>query len=251
MPEPQEQPQEEFGYKRAYYESPIKRAREIYGNEPFKELLEERRDKPQEKEDVGKKIKKRRTERKKVIEEFRRLEDIGYRDELTGIYNRAGFEKRLQEEVARLKRMGGEAVIINFDLNKLKEVNDKGGHKAGDEYIKSAAKTMQEVTRPNDPVARTGGDEFTIILQGSDEEGALKYWERLKSMLDSRGISLAAGVAPLDPREVEESKNLADISMYKAKVLGNGESRIETAYNLTAEEIEGGPEEVKKKFSLR
>ena len=110
---------------------------------------------------------------------------------------------------------------------------------------------MQEVTRPNDPVARTGGDEFTIILQGSDEEGALKYWERLKSMLDSRGISLAAGVAPLDPREVEKSKNLADISMYKAKVLGNGESRIETAYNLTAEEIEGGPEEVKKKFSLR
>lgn len=252
---PEQKPGEGFGYLRGEYEPSIKRAKTVFGENSFKTLLEKREkaSTQEERDEINKFIEEKRKEKKKVIHEFKELEDLGYKDALTGLYNRAGFDKRLEEEAARMKRQNYKSVIGIIDLNKLKHINDTKGHRAGDEYIKKAAGIIRRATRLTDLAGRLGGDEFGIVLQNTDMEGAREYWERLQKELEIEGIGLAIGFSELDPDLIEASRDLADLAMYKAKGErgGNGESHMQTAYNLTVEEIEAGTEAMKSKHNLR
>ncbi|HUK31448.1 MAG TPA: GGDEF domain-containing protein, partial [Candidatus Acidoferrum sp.] len=94
-------------------------------------------------------------------EEFHRLATI---DPLTGLYNRRFAEQRLAAEASRSHRHGNPLTVISFDLNNFKKINDKHGHPAGDEVLKTFADRLNSAIRVSDWAVRMGGDEFLAIL---------------------------------------------------------------------------------------
>ncbi len=84
-------------------------------------------------------------------------------DPLTGVLNRRGWALALDREERRCRRHGLDAVVAVVDLDRLKEVNDTGGHAAGDERIVACAQAIASAIRAEDTVARLGGDEFAVL----------------------------------------------------------------------------------------
>jgi diguanylate cyclase (GGDEF)-like protein len=150
------------------------------------------------------------------------------RDPLTGTLNRRGLEERLGIELARSRRIGEPLAVIVSDLDGLKEINDRYGHAAGDEALQLAAEVMAAGLRDVDVLARTGGDEFVIVLPNCDSGGGLDVAEQLgarvreRSQTESWPVTMSMGVAcapplPLDP---ESLLGAADSALYRAKSLG-------------------------------
>ncbi|PKO04967.1 MAG: hypothetical protein CVU41_14500 [Chloroflexi bacterium HGW-Chloroflexi-3] len=160
------------------------------------------------------------TERKKaeVALEFRSTHDI-----LTGLYNRQYFE----QEIDRLQNSRRQPVsIIVMDMNGLKEINDSQGHAEGDDQLKVAAREIRKAFRPDDIVARIGGDEFVILLPETDTETTIKIVERVKEVIydfnqlnpEHNPISFAIGfsTSELTPNLQDVFRN-ADRDMYIQK----------------------------------
>jgi len=164
------------------------------------------------------------TKRKRTEEKMRYL---SFHDALTGLYNRAYFE----EELRRLKASRQYPItIIACDLDNLKTINDQFGHEAGDRAIKAAAKILGAGTfRKEDVVARTGGDEFMIILPSMDINKKPIIKERIEngiakhnsSTVDDglyRPISISIGCAVVQQGEsLDEGYKIADAAMYIVK----------------------------------
>lgn len=161
-----------------------------------------------------------------------RTELAGEIDQLTGLLNRPGVERRIREEVGRAKRSGTSFVILLLDLNELKPINDTKGHQAGDELLKATAKILSTEpdskdgeARAGDIIGRWGGDEFIVVLPETDFEGAKKYWDRKKDQFKSykneglgiKSIWVSAGVALADLEDIKRSIDQADSAMYQAK----------------------------------
>lgn len=143
-------------------------------------------------------------------------------DPMTGLPNFGAFETRIAEEADRLRRTGqaeGTTTVIYLDADKLKLINDTQGHAVGDKYIKSIAEALRNGTRRDlDFAARTGGDEFALILPGTDLKGAETMWaDSLNPEFLRLGIAISGGAAELDPNNIEETKKRADDAMYGAK----------------------------------
>lgn len=162
------------------------------------------------------------TEKRKTEEKIRYL---SFHDPITDLYNKTFF----QEEMKRLdvERNLPISVIVG-DINGLKLTNDILGHEAGDELIKAAAQTMVEVCRADDIIARTGGDEFTILLPSTRLQDAMNICERIKRSIEAKKInifkgSISTGCAEkTDMNEgIEEILKLADKRMYMDKTLNN------------------------------
>jgi len=127
------------------------------------------------------------------------LEYLGKHDVLTRLRNRAYFE----EELNRLDRRGPWPVaVIAIDLNRLKAANDQGGHAAGDALLRRAGEVLAKVVDKPACAARIGGDEFALLLPGTDERGAQQMIERVHALLDLNNqfypgtpLSLAIGYA--------------------------------------------------------
>ena len=144
---------------------------------------------------------------------------------LTHIYNRKGFTRRLVEEKARIERarfigQNTNSILIYFDANGLKEINDrtKDQHSEGDKYLQSIALAISEVARPNDVVARIGGDEFALIMPTASYGDARDFWtNRLLPTLIGKGVSVSAGSALINPDDIDQSIKNADVAMYEAK----------------------------------
>ena len=160
-----------------------------------------------------------------LIEE---LDASAQRDPLTGALNRRGFQERLGIEIIRARRTGEPLTVVTADLDRLKTVNDKFGHAAGDEALELVAAVMAEGLRDVDVLARIGGDEFVILLPNCEPElgleiaGALKAEVAARSERESWPATLSMGVAgapplPLDPEALLEA---ADRALYRAKALG-------------------------------
>ena len=95
------------------------------------------------------------------------LQELAYRDPLTGVYNRRFFDERLKQELDRLRRSSHGSIALMFlDLNRFKQLNDTYGHMAGDRVLRSVAKAIHSKLRSYDVLARYGGDEFIAILTG-------------------------------------------------------------------------------------
>jgi diguanylate cyclase (GGDEF)-like protein len=117
-------------------------------------------------------------------EEVEKYKKLAVRDELTGLLNRRGFRVSLDTVLGSFERGAVESMsVVHIDLNDFKPVNDIFGHDAGDEVLQVFAQILTETTRPTDVVARTGGDEFTIVFPNTKENDIQNIIFRAKSEL--------------------------------------------------------------------
>ncbi len=154
----------------------------------------------------------------KIYSLFEGNADAVMTDHLTGLYRREVFYRLVEKYLSIIKRHNETASVIVFDLNKLKEVNDLFGHKAGDRLISDFAEAIKGSSRKSDISCRWGGDEFVSVLDG-DEAAAGKFIERI--IAKSGGISFAHGVKEIEGFDIEAFENavkLADSRMYQNKI---------------------------------
>ena len=167
-------------------------------------------------------------ERKRAEE---RLTYLAQYDQLTGLVNRTLFRDRLVQAMARSKRLQQPIGLMLLDLDRFKAVNDTMGHDVGDQLLKAVAGRLQECVREVDTVARMGGDEFTIILEGlSCEQDIAIVARRITQSLSepfvlrehqaSIGVSIGITVYPSDDHEIDDLLRHADAAMYRAKQQG-------------------------------
>jgi len=161
----------------------------------------------------------------------RRVSYLARFDPLTGLINRFMFSDRLQNAIARARRDGGLVSLMFLDLDEFKAVNDRFGHAAGDELLKQVAGRLDASVRESDTVARIGGDEFTVVLEGNqrvEDAGhvATKILRALEVPYDVGGnqlrITASIGIAlyPIDGEDADGLLRDADIAMYSAKSAG-------------------------------
>jgi diguanylate cyclase (GGDEF)-like protein len=159
-------------------------------------------------------------------------------DGLTGLANRRQCEETLASELARLERFGGTLAVVVADLDWFKDVNDRFGHPSGDAVLYEFAQLLQETLRDIDLAGRWGGEEFLLILPGTDLAGGVRVAERIRLALagrivlsaDSSPIPVTAsfGVAATPPASTAaELFSAADAALYEAK--RNGKNRVERA----------------------
>jgi diguanylate cyclase (GGDEF)-like protein len=147
-------------------------------------------------------------------EDLRRVAD---RDPLTGLANR----RQLPETFRAVQPQG--ALLLFFDLDDFKQINDRYGHQAGDECLRRFAANLRECFRPRDVLVRYGGDEFLVVASGLDEAGGRERVGRLRERLRfvpgaGPAITFSVGLSPLAPGgHPDEAVRTADESMYAAK----------------------------------
>lgn len=161
-------------------------------------------------------ILKTELEANEALRKAERAENEALIDELTGLYNRRGWDRLLAAEESRCSRYGASSSIIVADLDNLKSINDSRGHAVGDELIRRAAMAIQSVIRNEDVAARVGGDEFTILV--TECHSAEPLVERLKSALSEVNVQASIGaVARLATGTLNDAWEGADAEMYNVK----------------------------------
>lgn len=179
------------------------------------------------------------SERKKTEQELltlqKKLEELSFKDGLTGIANRRMFDSILETEWADARRNQSPVSLIMLDIDYFKQYNDEYGHIQGDICLTRVAGILNSASsRPRDFVARIGGEEFAIILPETDEASARKVAERCKSAIEQERIphaksgvsdflTLSIGLATRVPAQTDKALSLveqADKSLYQAKHQG-------------------------------
>jgi diguanylate cyclase (GGDEF)-like protein len=159
-------------------------------------------------------------------------------DGLTGLANRRQCEETLEDELARVERFGGPLAVVVADLDWFKDINDRHGHPAGDTVLREFAVLLEETVRDVDLAGRWGGEEFVLVLPGTDLTGGAQLAERIRSALAGRTVlavdgspipvTASFGVAAIPPaKTASELFAAADTAMYQAKRAGK--NRVETA----------------------
>jgi diguanylate cyclase (GGDEF)-like protein len=164
-------------------------------------------------------------------------------DGLTGLANRRQCEDTLASELARLERFGGPLALVVADLDWFKDVNDRYGHPSGDAVLHEFAQLLNETVRDVDLAGRWGGEEFLLILPGTDLAGGAQVAERVRLALAGRivlsadgspiPVTASFGVAATPPASTAaELFSAADVALYEAK--RNGKNRVEVAPEAVA-----------------
>ncbi len=178
---------------------------------------------------------------------------FGYRDELTGLYNRSYYYK----ELLRLDKPENYPIaIIMGDVNGLKLINDSFGHHTGDQLLILSAKCIKNSCRPSDIVSRWGGDEFIILMRNTDANQAKGIIERIKGKCTSNyvnainvDISFGYGIKEKDSQDIQEVEEVAEAYMYKRKIVESRNMRNRTIKIILETLHENMPTE--KEHSIR
>jgi len=159
------------------------------------------------------------------------LEIISETDHLTGVKNRRSLTIALEHELKRSARFGRPFAVMLVDADNLKEINDLYGHDAGDRLLKNLTRIIGETSRDSDVLARTGGDEFIVLLPETDARSAGVIAERIRKAVENFSFdvkgnritsTVSIGIAgyPDDADSIESLLNKADSAMYSSKKLG-------------------------------
>ncbi len=144
-------------------------------------------------------------------------------DALTGLANRRAWDRVVEHEERRFRRLADPTVVAMVDLDRLKEINDSEGHDAGDRYLCAAAAALRDAVRGSDVVARIGGDEFAVLLRSCDVEAARPVVAKIEAALADRGVAASLGWAPVAvPQGLTAAIAEADGAMYAAKAARRG-----------------------------
>jgi diguanylate cyclase (GGDEF)-like protein/PAS domain S-box-containing protein len=174
-----------------------------------------------------------------VFEE--RLARLAYYDPLTGLPNRRLFHDRLSEALKRADRNERLVGLLFIDLDRFKNINDTLGHLVGDLLLQAATQRLQEIVRKEDTVARMGGDEFTVVLDGMNHvdaasEVAQKILQRFAAPfhLGEHEVfvspSIGITIYPFDDSDIDNMIKNADAAMYEAKAAGRNTFAFYTAH---------------------
>lgn len=176
------------------------------------------------------KVKLMEEETEELREQLEKERQQTLRDALTTIPNRLAYEERLDVELANFRRRKTPFVLVVWDIDFFKKVNDEYGHAAGDQVLKLVAKILSDNLREVDFIARFGGEEFVSLLPDTDLKGAEKLTNKLREIIAASNfhfrekkvsVTLSAGYAQI--KKEEEAAALfirADKALYKAKKSG-------------------------------
>jgi diguanylate cyclase (GGDEF)-like protein len=164
-------------------------------------------------------------------ETYHQVQQAARTDALTGLLNHGAMQVRVREEIARARRDGTPLSFVIIDLDDFKRVNDVRGHQAGDELLRQVAGVLQAELRPYDQVARYGGDEFVLLLPGSDEHDAKVVAERVRDAVIREQVGACSlGVAQWhEPLEADGLLEHADRALLLAKRTGKGRVAVANA----------------------
>jgi len=162
--------------------------------------------------------------------------ELAIRDALTGLYNRRHFDEALEHVLARHRRqrLGGSRPVsaIMFDLDRFGAFNKEHGHHVGDAVLRAFAEVLRSRFRESDLVARVGGEEFVVVLEGATRDEAVVAADEVRELLAARRVrgddgtelqvTVSAGCAELDPADASREGLLrtADVGMFMAKRAG-------------------------------
>jgi two-component system cell cycle response regulator len=159
------------------------------------------------------------------------------RDPLTKAYNRRFFEEQLEQDYSYSKRHAAPLSLAIGDLDHFKQVNDVYGHQAGDFVLREFVKLVSGMVRNEDTLYRVGGEEFAVLMRGTNLAGAMVACERLRAAVERQGfeyrgaklhVTLSFGVAELDVGRHDnpaEFVQQADSHLYAAKAGGRNQTR--------------------------
>lgn len=168
----------------------------------------------------------------------RKVEFLASHDELTGLPNRSMFRQRLEHSVAKAVRDGSQVLLLYFDLDHFKMVNDTLGHEAGDQLLMMATKRIRVCVRATDVVCRLGGDEFVMIMEGASPQDGHRL---VRDIIAAFGVpfeidkqrvyctvSIGVSVYPDDTVDTQTLLAYADLAMYRAKQNGRNDFEFYT-----------------------
>jgi diguanylate cyclase (GGDEF)-like protein len=161
-----------------------------------------------------------------ALDRARQFSSEARTDHLTGLANRREFERVMEREVALAERHSRRLSVMMIDLDNLKRINDRQGHRAGDAALKLVAQQVQRVVRASDVCARVGGDEFAVAMPETNIERARDVASRLRASIHQMSLSskspepveVSAGVAAWRPgQDWQAVYQLADADLYEDK----------------------------------
>ena len=179
------------------------------------------------------------------LEMQRKYQRFASIDALTGLHNRGWLDDTYDREIKRSERDELPLALIMIDVDHFKNYNDEFGHLSGDQVLVTVADAIRSPLRPNDLVARFGGEEFAVLLPETTVSNARIIAERLREhvansdpgMLDNRqlpAVTISLGIAGRQPGySLDMMIAAADVAMYHAK--RNGRNRVEVAANVSAD----------------
>jgi diguanylate cyclase (GGDEF)-like protein len=163
---------------------------------------------------------------------YREAIQSAFVDALTGVKNRAAYESNLSREIEISRRRSSELSLIVFDLDHFKRVNDRFGHTVGDLVLKNVAQAVEATIRCSDALYRIGGEEFVVVLNGTDRRGTQLLAERIRKNIEALvftspkalSVTMSLGVATLIKEDsARKLFERADAALYQAKETGRNQ----------------------------
>jgi len=174
-----------------------------------------------------------------------KLKKIAIQDQLTGLLNRRGFEEYGSRAFAAARRAESPMSVIMTDIDRFKYINDKYGHAAGDTALVHFARLMSESRREEDVIARVGGEEFALLLPGTELTDAMAIADQLCTKIGSTPLEMSAvglpmtssfGVATISKKDIslDDIVRRADRALYRSKRAGRNQVDLESSQLMRA-----------------